>query len=150
MEQHSTSEQLTKVINRLVTSKVNSKISEYGLGEGVNVSVIQSGKVIDLWLDKDIPRYYILIKTTNPHLSYHYFSDGYYALYNMISEVSQYVDPSRNFSFEFEVQRLVNDKWLIMDHDVWNLYKDIHTITDNPMGLLDRNLQRISNRLKES
>lgn len=149
MEQHSTSEQLTKVINRLITSKVNSKISEYGLGDGVNVSVIQSGKVIDLWLDKDIPRYYILIKTTNPHLKYAYFSDGYYALYLMISEVSQYVDPSRSFSFEFEVHGLVNDKWITMDRDVWNVYKGIDTITD-AMDLLDRNLQRISNRLKES
>jgi len=149
MEQYSTAVQLTKVINRLVTSKVNSKISEYGLGEGVNISVIQRGKIIDLGLDRDVPRYYITITTSNPHLSYHYFSDGYYALYNMISEVSQYVDPSRSFSFEFEVHRLVNNEWITMDRDVWNLYKGIREINDNPMDLLERNLQRIVGRLKD-
>lgn len=143
--------QLQKIIDRLVVPEFNSLIiDEYRLGEGIKVEVKYDGTTKD-YIDPystdevAIPVFLIKIITYNPILSFNYFSDGYYVLYNMISNVVDYIDPSRKVVLYFNVVLRSDSGDRLMDRDHLRPYMSKY---EPDYDLLKRVLERIKLRIK--
>lgn len=112
------SKSLQKLIDRLILPKFNGIIGEYKLGEGVTVDVSYEGKkTFENIGTYNTEVYKISIITTNPILSFRWFTDGYYALYNMLGNITEYIDPSRNIALQVRVVLDIDGNKRLMDSD---------------------------------
>jgi len=129
----------------LILPKFNGIIGEYNFGEGVTIDVSYEGKKSFEHVgtyNTDV--YKVSIITTNPILSFRWFTDGYYALYNMLGNITEYIDPSRNIALQVRVVLDIHGDKRLMDSD--SVLPFLGKSSGNYEGMIRRSLETIKQR----
>lgn len=139
------SKSFQKLIDRLILPKFNGIIGEYKLGEGVTIDVSYEGSKSFEHIGTDATEVYkVSIITTNPILSFRWFTEGYYALYNMLGNITEYLDPSRNFVLQLRVVLDVDGDKILMNSD--SVLPFLGKSSGNYEGMIRRSLETIKQR----